>query len=153
MGRPEKDIEAALSELVEVNRFVFLLMPGFSALKLGSGIDSLATANESLGKAYFQWKTASETGDSIVSSSGLKVTVDSALPDVQRGDCVVVCCAFNSQDYPKSGKAAASQRKVCFPKDTKGTSEYRLVTKKTCLRTSCGEWRWDHFRLKRSLRT
>ena len=98
---------AAPSESVVANRFVFLLMPGFSALELGSGIDSLAAANETLGKPFFHWKTASETGDSIVSSSGLKVAVDSALPDVHRGDCLVVCCAFNSQSYPKSGKTAA----------------------------------------------
>ena len=50
MGRPEKDIDVVLSELVEVNRFVFLLMPGFSALELGSGIDSLAAANEAMTK-------------------------------------------------------------------------------------------------------
>lgn len=112
MGRPEKDIDAVLSELVEVNRFVFLLMPGFSALELGSGIDSLAAANEALGRAFFQWKTASETGDSIESSSGLTVTADSALPEVRRGDCIVVCCAFNSQDYPKSGKTAAWLRQA-----------------------------------------
>ncbi|WP_417524431.1 GlxA family transcriptional regulator [Marinovum sp.] len=112
MGRPEKDIEAALSDLVEVNRFVFLLMPGFSALELGSGIDSLAAANETLGNAFFQWKTTSETGDSVVSSSGLKVAVDGALPDVQRNDCIVLCCAFNSQEYPKSGKAVAWLRRA-----------------------------------------
>ena len=112
MERPEKDIDAVLSELVEVNRFVFLLMPGFSALELGSGIDSLAAANEALGKTFFQWKTASETGNSIVSSSGLTVTADGALPDVRRGDCIVVCCAFNSQDYPKSGKTAAWLRQA-----------------------------------------
>ena len=79
MGRPEKIIEEAVSELVAVNRFVFLLMPGFSALELGSGIDSLAAANDTLGKTFFHWKTVSETGDSIVSSSGLNVAVDSPL--------------------------------------------------------------------------
>ena len=112
MGRPEKDIEAAVSELVVVNRFVFLLMPGFSALELGSGIDSLAAANETMGKTFFQWKTVSETGDSIVSSSGLKVAVDSPLPDIQRGDCIVVCCALNSQNYRNSGKAVAWLRRA-----------------------------------------
>ena len=112
MGRPERGINAVLSELVEVNRFVFLLMPGFSALELGSGTDSLAAANETLGRAAFQWKTVSETGDSIVSSSGLTVAVDSALPDVQRGDCIVVCSAFNSNHYPKTGKAVAWLRRA-----------------------------------------
>ena len=112
MGRPERGINAVLSELVEVNRFVFLLMPGFSALELGSGTDSLAAANETLGRAAFQWKTASETGDSIVSSSGLTVAVDSPLPDVQRGDCIVVCSAFNSNHYPKTGKAVAWLRRA-----------------------------------------
>ena len=112
MGRLEKDIEAALSELVAVNRFIFLLMPGFSALELGSGIDSLAAANETLGKAFFQWKTVSETGESIESSSGLTVAVDSALLDVQRGDCIVVCCAFNSQNHPKTGKTVAWLRRA-----------------------------------------
>ena len=112
MGRPEKIIEEAVSELVAVNRFVFLLMPGFSALELGSGIDSLSAANDTLGKTFFQWKTVSETGDSIVSSSGLNVAVDGPLPDIQRGDCIVVCCAFNSQNYRKSGKAVAWLRRA-----------------------------------------
>ena len=50
MGRPEKEIEAAIGELVEVNRFLFPLMPGFLALEPGSGIDSLAAAKDRLGK-------------------------------------------------------------------------------------------------------
>ena len=112
MGRPEKISEEAVSELVTVNRFVFLLMPGFSALELGSGIDSLSAANDTLGKTFFHWKTVSETGDSIVSSSGLNVAVDGPLPDIQRGDCIVVCCAFNSQNYRKSGKTVAWLRRA-----------------------------------------
>ncbi|MFW8636061.1 GlxA family transcriptional regulator [Cribrihabitans pelagius] len=95
-----------------MNRFVFLLMPGFSALELGSGIESLAAANETSGKTLFQWKIVSETGDSVISSSGLTVAVDTGLPDVRREDCIVICSAFNSQNYPKSGKAAAWLRQA-----------------------------------------
>ncbi len=97
---------------VEANRFVFLLMPGFSALELGSGTDSLAAANETLGRELFQWETASETGDSVASSSGLTVAVDGALPEVQRGEFVVVFCAFNSQIHHRSGKAVAWLRRA-----------------------------------------
>lgn len=97
---------------VTMNRFVFLLMPGFSALDLGSGIDSLAAANETSGKTLFQWKIVSETGGSVTSSSGLTAAVDSALPDVRREDCIVICCAFNSQNYPKSGRTAAWLRQA-----------------------------------------
>lgn len=112
MGRPEKKIGSDRCEPVELNRFVFLLMPGFSALDLGSGIDSLAAANETSGKTLFQWKIVSETGDSVISSSGLNAAVDSALPDVRREDCIVICCAFNSQNYPKSGRTAAWLRQA-----------------------------------------
>ncbi|MBO9452903.1 helix-turn-helix domain-containing protein [Tropicibacter sp. R16_0] len=112
MGRPEKDIGLVLSELVEVNRFIFIVMPGFSALELGSGIDSLATANEALGKTFFRWLTTSETGENVESSAGLTVAVDCDLPEIRRGDCIVVCCAFNSQQYPKSGKTAAWLRQA-----------------------------------------
>jgi transcriptional regulator GlxA family with amidase domain len=107
MGRPEMKICSEQSEPVEVNRFIFLLMPGFSVLDLGSGLESLAAANEKLGRAFFQWNTVSETGGSVTSSSGLSVVVDSALPDLRRGDCVVICSAFNTQEYPKSGRSAA----------------------------------------------
>jgi transcriptional regulator GlxA family with amidase domain len=112
MGRPEKDLEAAVNERVEVNRFIFILMPGFSALELGSGIDSLAAANAAMDQDFFQWKTVSEKGDSVVSSSGLTVAVDSVLPDVQRRDCIVVCCDFNSHNHPKSGVIAAWLRQA-----------------------------------------
>ena len=106
MGRPENHRRSG-QPTGRGEPFLFFLMPGFSALELGSGIDSLSAANDTLGKTFFHWKTVSETGDSIVSSSGLNVAVDSPLPDIQRGDCIVVCCAFNSQNYRKSGKAVA----------------------------------------------
>ena len=50
MGRPEKIIEEAVSELVAVNRFVFLLMPGFSVLELGSGIELVVCCERHAGQ-------------------------------------------------------------------------------------------------------
>lgn len=53
MGWLEKDIDVVLSEFVEVNCFVFLLMSGFFVLEVGFGIDFLVVVNEVLGKVFF----------------------------------------------------------------------------------------------------
>lgn len=107
MGWPEQKVKPENREAADANRFVFLLMPGFSVLDLGAGIDSLAAANEELGKTVFQWQIVSETGENVLSSSGFAATVDGALPEVQHRDCIVICSAFNANNHPKTGKTVA----------------------------------------------
>jgi transcriptional regulator GlxA family with amidase domain len=73
------------------DRFIFVLMPGFAASDLGTGADVLNAANRAGASLGFCWRTASETGAPVTSSSGVRVAVDGALPPVRGGDCVVLC--------------------------------------------------------------
>ncbi|WP_136441796.1 GlxA family transcriptional regulator [Pacificoceanicola onchidii] len=91
MGRPEISIDAGEANLVAVERFFFLLLPGFSALDLGAGLDSLAAANVARGEAGFTWQIVSETGDPVAASTCMTVEVEGGLPDLRCRDCVVLC--------------------------------------------------------------
>lgn len=97
MGQPALKIDPGIARLVAVERFVFLVLPGFSALDLGAGIDTLAAANAAAGSISFEWTIVSETGAPVTSSSGLQVAVDGALPKTQRDDCVVICAPLGER--------------------------------------------------------
>lgn len=91
MGQPALKLEPAAADAVGVQSFIFLLLPGFSSLDLGAGIESLAAANAAKGLVSFSWTIVSEAGAPVASSSGVKVAVDGALPKTSRNDCVVIC--------------------------------------------------------------
>lgn len=91
MGCPDLNILAAEPVSHHAHRFVFVLLPGFSSLDLGAGIESLAAANAVTGDPEFQWTVVSETGGQVQAASGLTVSVDGPLPIVRNGDCIVVC--------------------------------------------------------------
>jgi transcriptional regulator GlxA family with amidase domain len=91
MGHPEIGIDSASAELVKVDRFIFVLLPGFSSLDLGAGLESLEAANTVLGQQGFTWQIVSENGGAVTSSSGMTVAVDNRLPEARRGDCMVIC--------------------------------------------------------------
>lgn len=119
MGRPEVEFNLRKANLVDVNRFVFLLLPGFSALDLGSGIDSLSAANEVSGKTIFHWQIVSETGEPVASSSGISVAAEGPLPEIRRHDCIVVCGPLSLAQTPSSKlkgwlrRAARSGAQLC----------------------------------------
>lgn len=54
MGRPEINFVQSSIRSVELNRFIFLIVPGLSALELGSGVDSLVAANVASGCCVFE---------------------------------------------------------------------------------------------------
>ena len=112
MGRPGQNFEEAVSELVAVNRFIFLLMPGFFSLDLGAAVDSLSSANQALKEKLYDWKIVSETGECVVSSAGLKVSVDGDLSEVNRGDFIFLCGSFSADKLSKSSKTIAWLRRA-----------------------------------------
>jgi transcriptional regulator GlxA family with amidase domain len=101
MGHHEIGMNAATAEPVDLDRFVFVLLPGFSSLDLGAGLESLKAANIALGQQGFTWQIVSETGDAVTSSSGMTVAVESALPEARRGDCMVICAPL-AEEQPAS---------------------------------------------------
>lgn len=111
MGRTEIKIETAQADLVQVDRFIFLLLPGFSSLDLGAGVDSLSSANAVGGQPRFVWNIVGETGAPVTSSSGMTVAVDGALPETRRGDCIVICAPLDEQQ-PASPKLTTWLRRA-----------------------------------------
>lgn len=111
MGRPEINIQPARTETAQNHRFLFLLLPGFSSLDLGSGVDSLAAANAAGADPAFDWRIIGETNRPVTSASGMTVTVDAALPHTQRGDCIVICGA-QSRSQPASPELRAWLRQA-----------------------------------------
>lgn len=112
MGYPEVSIHPAIVRAEGIHRFLFVLCPGFSALDLGAGLESLAAANDVSSKPVFEWSIVSETGDQVQASSGLTVSVDGALPQTCRNDCVVIC-------GPASMAEPASRRLIAFLREAK----------------------------------
>ncbi|WP_170328433.1 GlxA family transcriptional regulator [Ruegeria arenilitoris] len=104
MGHFDTGLSVNRGDRVDLHRFIFVVMPGFSALDLGAGIDSLAAANTALGKPVFHWHIVSEGGDPIRSSSGMTVAVEGDLPEARRDDCIVVCGPLDAQQHPPSKK-------------------------------------------------
>lgn len=96
MGYPDINIRKAVPELATC-RFIFVLIPGFSSLDLGAGLESLAAANAAEQSHVFEWEIVSETGTTVESSSGMTVAVDSPLPATSKGDCIVICGPRESQ--------------------------------------------------------
>ena len=111
MGRPEINIHISQADLEGISRFVFVLLPGFSSLDLGAGIESLAAANTAGSRPAFAWQIISESGDPVRSSSGMTVAVDGALPSTQHGDCIVVCGSL-ADNQPASQRMKAWLRQA-----------------------------------------
>lgn len=76
-------------------RFVFLLLPGFSAFDLTSAVEVLKDANREADQPIYEWLLLTETGASSVASSGLEITVHDALIDLTRRDRLVVLAGEN----------------------------------------------------------
>ena len=112
MERVQTDVSLARREPIGVTRFVFLLSSGFSTLELGAAIDSLSSANQAHKEKLYDWKIVSETGECVVSSAGLKVSVDGDLPEVNRGDFIFLLGRFKADELSKSSKTIAWLRRA-----------------------------------------
>lgn len=114
MGRLELNISTASATPVSQTRFYFLLLPGFSSLDLGAGIESLAAANATSARAQFVWKIIAETDQPVTSASGIMVSIDEVLPNVRRGDCIVICGGLDETQHPSRALKAWLRRASRF---------------------------------------
>lgn len=79
-------------------RFGFLLINDFTLISMSSAIEPLRMANRICKDDVYEWRTLSESGNSVVASDGLSVNVDmsianeNALRDI---DVVIVCGGWN----------------------------------------------------------
>ena len=73
-----------------LTRFTFLCLPGFPLAALSLAIESLRVAHEIQGGRRFEWQTVGETRDPVPSASGLKITPDCALSELNPADIIMV---------------------------------------------------------------
>lgn len=72
--------------------YAFLLLPGFSTLGFSCALDALSLANHHPSKqTFYRWRLLSETGAPVEAYNGVKVTADSALAPLDRGETLIVC--------------------------------------------------------------
>jgi transcriptional regulator GlxA family with amidase domain len=75
-------------------RFALLLINDFTLISMSSAIEPLRMANRISGKAVYEWKTLSETGEAVSASDGLSVNVDACIDDddvLANVDVIIVC--------------------------------------------------------------
>ncbi len=74
-------------------RFVFVLLEGFTLLSLAGAVDSLRLTNRHLGREAVGWLLAGEAGAgaTVHSSSGTEITLDAGFGALRHGDTVIVC--------------------------------------------------------------
>lgn len=90
MTRIETFTQTARATACYADRYVFLVLPGFSTLELGSAVEAFTAANSVSPSCGLSWKLVSETGEHVLSEAGLSVSVAGPLPDLGRRDCVVI---------------------------------------------------------------
>jgi len=78
-------------------RFVFVLLNEFTLFAVAAATECLRVANRMAGQKLYRWVATSETGQPVMSSSGVAFPVDIAFDDVTRGDTLVVCGGVNVQ--------------------------------------------------------
>lgn len=102
------------SKVSRIKRVIFLLLPGFSALDLSSGVEALQTANGNAGEDFFELLIVSESGEATRSNGGFSVAVDGGLPESRICDLIVVCGPLVSSHRPSKTLAAWLRRSERF---------------------------------------
>jgi len=78
-------------------RFVFGLVPEYSAMSLTNALETLRIANRMAGRTLFEWVVCAENGESVADSLGARFPVDRGFDDVHRDDVVIVCSGAEVQ--------------------------------------------------------
>jgi transcriptional regulator GlxA family with amidase domain len=88
----------------------FLLLPEFTLLAFGAALDPLRVANQLAQQPLYHWTVFSETGEAVVSSSGVEVAVTSALENIPK-DLRLLVCSGNQGVGAASEKTVATLRR------------------------------------------
>ncbi|WP_438811046.1 GlxA family transcriptional regulator [Rhodobacter flavimaris] len=80
-----------LPPLERPRRFIFLLLDRFTMMAFASAVEPLRLANQVSGQKLYDWKLASEDGQDVTCSNGVRMRVDMGLSEVTRDDTVMVC--------------------------------------------------------------
>jgi transcriptional regulator GlxA family with amidase domain len=83
-------------------RFGFLLIDDFTLISMSSAVEPLRMANRISKKEVYQWRTISQSGQSVAASDGISVIADYGIdhPDVFANlDAVIVCGGRRVEDH------------------------------------------------------
>lgn len=99
MSRLDRNLRASEPVVMpqDQERFLFVLLPGFSALDLGAAVETLSAANMAATASAYSWQIVSEAGEDMMSGSGMTVRVDGPLPDPRRRETVILCGGLSVQ--------------------------------------------------------
>src|SRR5258708_22739796 len=91
----------SVSEAVvgHAQRIAILVLPSFSNLTLAALMEPLRGANRWAGRPLFEWSTATERGEAIVSSSGLRVLPGRAIDSPDPFDALFVVASFDAERH------------------------------------------------------
>ena len=79
-------------EATAPRRYAFLLIPGYSQLGFACALEALSLANlHPSGQVFYTWRVLGETGEPVPAYNGITTAVDAALPELGRGETLVVC--------------------------------------------------------------
>jgi len=80
-------------------RIAILVLPSFSNLTLAALMEPLRGANRWAGRPLFEWSTATERGEAIVSSSGLRIVPDRSIDSLDPFDALFVVASFDAERH------------------------------------------------------
>jgi len=76
-------------------RFVFLLLPQYSATSFANALETLSIANRLSQDALFEWVICSENGEPVKDSLGAEFPIDQGLEECHRDDTIIICSGQN----------------------------------------------------------
>ena len=75
----------------ETTRFVFVLLNKFSLIAFTSALEPLRIANRMAERTIYEWRLASEDGETATCSAGVTLKVDMGLEDIGRNETILFC--------------------------------------------------------------
>lgn len=90
--------------------YAFILVPGFTLLAFASAVEPLRIANQLSQQPLYRWRLMSETGEAVVSSSGIPVGVDGPIALQDKATRLFVCAGNPQMAAAEPAVVAAVQR-------------------------------------------
>lgn len=95
MAKRQADEKMPQNSASRVERFGFLLLPGFPLMSYASAIEPLRAANALTGHTLYAWQHLSYDGAPLTASNGVAFEADARLGDALDLDAVFLCAGGN----------------------------------------------------------
>ncbi|NVK34968.1 MAG: GlxA family transcriptional regulator [Rhodobacteraceae bacterium] len=130
----------AVDKYSDGRTIAFVLLPHFSLIAFSSAIEPLRIANQYLGREYYKWKTYSLDGNSVQSSGGVEISVQSSVKDLVDDDITLVCTGVDVETIPLDPELGKRLRRLNAEGRTFGSlctgayilARYNLLSGRRC---------------------